>query len=211
MVVVAIIGLLAALAIPNFIRFQAKSKQSEVKTSLRAIFTGQTSYYSEYERYSSNTGEVAFAPERGNRYSYDLGATTITTKNDLTTACPSPQPRVSATAPPTGDSCGVSIDVFRYGTQAVPTTLAGRTSITYLETAAGVAAMAPDSVGYSLGSCPACNFSARAVGNIDNDTGGDEWFVGSQFANAAATTCAEAFTGMPPGTPLQARNDVSCE
>ncbi|HEY1334522.1 MAG TPA: prepilin-type N-terminal cleavage/methylation domain-containing protein, partial [Myxococcaceae bacterium] len=31
MIVVAVIGLLAALAIPNYIRFQAKSKQAEVK------------------------------------------------------------------------------------------------------------------------------------------------------------------------------------
>ena len=37
MIVVAIIGILAAIAIPNFIKFQAKSKQSEAKTNLKAI------------------------------------------------------------------------------------------------------------------------------------------------------------------------------
>ena len=42
MIVVAIIGILAAIAIPNFLKFQAKSKQSEAKTNLGAIFTGQT-------------------------------------------------------------------------------------------------------------------------------------------------------------------------
>ncbi|MBI2370572.1 MAG: prepilin-type N-terminal cleavage/methylation domain-containing protein, partial [Deltaproteobacteria bacterium] len=36
MIVVAIIGILAAIAIPNFLRFQAKSKQSEAKTNLAA-------------------------------------------------------------------------------------------------------------------------------------------------------------------------------
>ena len=41
MIVVAIIGILAAIAIPNFLQFQAKSKQSEAKSNLGAIFTGR--------------------------------------------------------------------------------------------------------------------------------------------------------------------------
>jgi type IV pilus assembly protein PilA len=47
MIVVAIIGILAAIAIPNFLKFQAKSKQSEAKTNLKAIFTAETSYFGE--------------------------------------------------------------------------------------------------------------------------------------------------------------------
>ena len=39
MIVVAIIGILAAIAIPNFIAYQMKAKQSEAKVSLGAIFT----------------------------------------------------------------------------------------------------------------------------------------------------------------------------
>jgi len=56
MIVVAIIGILAAIAIPNFLRFQLKAKTSEGKTNLAAIRTSEQSYYSEYGRYVSSTG-----------------------------------------------------------------------------------------------------------------------------------------------------------
>jgi type IV pilus assembly protein PilA len=51
MIVVAIIGILAAIAIPNFLKFQAKSKQSEAKTNLKAIFTAETAYFGENNKY----------------------------------------------------------------------------------------------------------------------------------------------------------------
>src|SRR5262249_27962421 len=56
MIVVAIIGILAAIAIPNFLRFQLKAKSSEGKTNLAAIRTSEQSYYSEFGRYVSSTG-----------------------------------------------------------------------------------------------------------------------------------------------------------
>jgi type IV pilus assembly protein PilA len=69
MIVVAIIGILAAIAIPNFIKFQARSKQGEVKTNLKSAFTAEKSYYAEHDVYAS-LGAVGFAPEQGNRYAY---------------------------------------------------------------------------------------------------------------------------------------------
>ena len=53
MIVVAIIGILAAIAIPNFLRFQLKAKTSEGKTNLAAIRTAEESYYSEFGIYVS--------------------------------------------------------------------------------------------------------------------------------------------------------------
>ena len=61
MIVVAIIGILASIAIPNFLRFQAKSKQSEARLLLSGIFTSQTSYFSENNRYGSFS-EIAWSP-----------------------------------------------------------------------------------------------------------------------------------------------------
>jgi type IV pilus assembly protein PilA len=51
MIVVAIIGILAAIAIPNFLRFQLRAKSSEGKTNLAAIRTAQEGYYAEFNTY----------------------------------------------------------------------------------------------------------------------------------------------------------------
>ena len=53
MIVVASIGILAAIAIPNFLRFQLKAKSSEGKTNLAAIRTAEESYFAEYGVYVS--------------------------------------------------------------------------------------------------------------------------------------------------------------
>ena len=47
MIVVAIIGILAAIAIPNFLNYQLKSKTAEAKTNIGAIRTSQESYKAE--------------------------------------------------------------------------------------------------------------------------------------------------------------------
>jgi len=47
MIVVAIIGILAAIAIPNFLQYQMKSRQSEAKTNLQAIKTSEVSFQAE--------------------------------------------------------------------------------------------------------------------------------------------------------------------
>ena len=61
MIVVAIIGILAAIAIPNFLRFQLKAKTSEGKTNLAAIRTSEESYYSEFGVYVSAIATPAAA------------------------------------------------------------------------------------------------------------------------------------------------------
>ena len=51
MIVVAIIGILAAIAIPNFIRFQLRSKAGEAKLNLVAIRTAEGGYFGEFGSY----------------------------------------------------------------------------------------------------------------------------------------------------------------
>lgn len=70
MVVVAIIGLLSAVAIPNFKKYQAKAKVSEAKLQLSAVYTAQTSFFSDYNIYGQCLAYMGYDPnmERGNRY-----------------------------------------------------------------------------------------------------------------------------------------------
>ena len=83
MIVVAIIGILAAIAIPNFLRYQAKSKQTEAKANLGAIFTSEVSYMAEYNTYTAIaqgagggaiTTNLDWAPTGTTRYIYNTTA-----------------------------------------------------------------------------------------------------------------------------------------
>jgi len=47
MIVVAIIGILAAVAIPAFLKYIKKSKTTEARTNLRKIYDGEITYYAE--------------------------------------------------------------------------------------------------------------------------------------------------------------------
>ena len=53
MIVVAIIGILAALAIPRFQQFQSKARQSEARGNLAHIYTLQVSYYGDNDTFSN--------------------------------------------------------------------------------------------------------------------------------------------------------------
>ncbi len=62
MIVVAIIGILAAIAIPNFLQYQMKSRQSEAKTNLMAIKTSEVSWQGERGCYLAVVAAPATPP-----------------------------------------------------------------------------------------------------------------------------------------------------
>lgn len=71
--VIAVIGILAAIAIPNFIRFKAKSKQVECRTSLLQIFTAQEGLRTETGKYTESFETLGFEAPPKNRYAYFVG------------------------------------------------------------------------------------------------------------------------------------------
>ncbi len=68
MIVVAIIGILATVAIPNFSRFQAKARQSEAKTNLAALFSSEKAFFAEWTQYYTDFRDIGVAPEGQLRY-----------------------------------------------------------------------------------------------------------------------------------------------
>lgn len=70
MIVVAIIGLLSAVAIPNFKTYQAKSKVSEARLQLAALYTAEQTFFSDFNMYHGCLNSMNYNPalERANRY-----------------------------------------------------------------------------------------------------------------------------------------------
>ena len=79
MIVVAIIGILAAIAIPNFLKFQAKAKQSEAKNNLSALYTAEMSTFGELNSFAATFAAANWSPEGTSRYEYFLTSTETTT------------------------------------------------------------------------------------------------------------------------------------
>jgi type IV pilus assembly protein PilA len=102
MIVVAIIGILAAIAIPNFLNYQLKAKTAEAKTNLGAIRTSQETFNAEMDYYKvcaatppvagvgktkmtwlaggiNDFASIGFAPTGGVYYSYAAAVPTSTT------------------------------------------------------------------------------------------------------------------------------------
>ena len=74
MIVVAIIGILAVIAIPNFLKYQARAKQSEAKHNLVAIHASELAYFAEKNTYVADFNAIGFAIMGSSRlYYYELG------------------------------------------------------------------------------------------------------------------------------------------
>jgi len=209
MIVVAIIGILAALAIPNFIRFQARSKQSEVKANLKSLFTAERSYYQEHDTYSECIKKIGFNPERGNRYHY---AVNNTANAEL---CANLELRQDAAGVSTNLDGAVGVDEFKHGTgaaiiaaRAIPLVVYAPvapmgSSIVPVPSLVGVDPAQPD---------PNGSFGGAAHGDIDNDTQLDLWYI-SSLSSTTGGICP-ALLGIdqnsPGGEPKNTYNDVNC-
>ncbi|MCP4503284.1 MAG: prepilin-type N-terminal cleavage/methylation domain-containing protein [Deltaproteobacteria bacterium] len=90
MIVVAIIGVLAAIAIPNFIRFSCRAKQAEAKVNLTGLFVAEESYHAEFDQYLQGATVAELLPAgfsvKGEHVRYSLSASSATASTFVGTA-----------------------------------------------------------------------------------------------------------------------------
>jgi type IV pilus assembly protein PilA len=210
MIVVAIIGLLAALAIPNFMKFQARAKQSEARSNLKAYFSCQRSYYADKSMYLDVAGPIRFAPEVGQPIFILSGRSPNGGPRVWRKPC---LPPGAGTACSTGpDGCGIiegdekwsSCSPAAYGVSVFTGFVVGTTG-QGPNTAVGIAEASQ--------CCPQgdCEFAAEAVGNIDSDTTLDARVISSETTVSAGLNVAggAGATGeASEGEPINLCNDV---
>ena len=192
---VAIISLLAAIAVPNMMRFQARAKQSEAKTVLKAYAAAQSAYFAEVDSYTDQLDTLGFSPERGNRYAY------------LASVAPSAwQGRSTVSLGHPGNATGVEVDCWKLG-GASCVAHPGRPSpigftVTYQPGRVG-----PTDTGVVPG--PAGGYLVEARGAIDVDAEVDVWLLSSGALQVTDSTCAEPVR-IGAGAPVNVYDDVLC-
>ncbi len=164
------VGILSAIAIPNFIRFQARSKQSECKVNLKSWYSAQRAHYVEANTYESDIKKVGFLPERGNRYAYFAG------KGPL-------ESRTQAQAAPVEGAVGVDVDTFKHvnmkpvSLDDLPQDVVERLGVS--------------------GPCPDCNITMACAGNVDNDDTLDVWVISTGSLDLQDENGLAAEPGVP--------------
>jgi hypothetical protein len=146
------VGILSAIAIPNFIKFQARSKQTECKSNLKGWYVAQRAYHAQMDVYEPRIQKVGFSPERGNRYAYFAG--------------PGPLEVRSSPQLERAEALGVGVDTLKYPMMQ---------PISLEDLPADLGNMA----GLS-GKCPACEITLLCAGQVDNDETLDVWSISTK-------------------------------
>lgn len=198
MIVVAIIGILAAIAIPSFNRFQARARQSEVNVNLKSLFTGLRT---QQRKPSASIHASGFAPERGNRYSYQLGD------------CSSYEDRSTLDAQVHNDDICIGTDLFKYPSLPsifTPTLVPGAVWNSH-----GTANGLTNAPGI-YGSNSDWDFLAYGAGDVDNNSDSeqyaDSWLISSSDGVLTAECPSMAISeAVSAGEPFNVANDVNCD
>jgi type IV pilus assembly protein PilA len=163
MVVVAIIGILAAIAIPNYQRYQARTRQSEAKVALSSVFTAEQGFAADAGTYTSCLRRIGADGSLVAKRYYTWGFT------DAASA--------ATTCGPTGN-----LPCNAYTFSGVATTASGTCTAGSNET--NFSATAKVNSAYGMIIAPSGNatlnqstFTATATGNVSTDLLTDIWSI----------------------------------
>jgi len=84
MVAIAIIGILVAIAIPQFGGYRRRSIDAQVRTSVRDLVTAQEAYFVDSDTYGTGAGNTVQFTTRGFKQSSSVDITTTGTAVDYT-------------------------------------------------------------------------------------------------------------------------------
>ena len=84
MVVVAIIGILATIAIPKVTKFIAKARQAEAQVNLSSLYTFDKNFNVEFTGYTNDFTAMGYAPEGKLRYNVGFGGAPVGPTNYTT-------------------------------------------------------------------------------------------------------------------------------
>jgi prepilin-type N-terminal cleavage/methylation domain-containing protein len=87
MMVVAIIAVLAAVGIPNYITYQNRSRQSEARILLSGVYSSETVYFAEHSRYARSYDEINFRPSSEPKYYKNWYLNISGNANHFTASC----------------------------------------------------------------------------------------------------------------------------
>jgi len=125
MVVVAIIGILATIAIPQYSKFQSKARQSEAKVALTGLHTAESSFQAEQGGFTTCLTDIGLTLDGAKRY-YIVGFKTANnySNGNFTSQCGGSSPGVSLyastiTSALTLDAGIVATDFASYTAQAL--------------------------------------------------------------------------------------------
>lgn len=143
MVVVAIIGVLAAIAVPAVNKYIAKARQSEAKTNLASLYTSEKAFYAEYTVFDNRFGAVGYSPEGQLRYNVGFnGGTTAGVANGYNGTLTTAQSRTTTkTFCGTGGVMTNGCSMLNGATAQVPPDLTGTMTTTATSFVAGAAAV----------------------------------------------------------------------
>jgi type IV pilus assembly protein PilA len=164
MIVVAIIGILASIAVPNYQKYQARARQTEAKINLAAAYTAEVSFATENSSFSNCLSQIGYSPTGAKQY-YTIG--------------------LSATASTCGPAGGLTCACYQWSGGACVATATCPTAAAnhyFLANSTVKTIAAPTAANLPTNSLTKDLFTIGAAGNISNGSSAtyDQWTINEQ-------------------------------